>query len=83
MDINSDLILLIGRVEGKVDTLVSMQASTTQRVDQIEARTSQLEQKMAATTATGTSASAWITSLISVGAVIVALAIPFIESILK
>jgi hypothetical protein len=83
MDANSDLILLIGRIEGKVDTLVSMQASTTQRVDQIETRTSQLEQKMAAATASGTSTSAWIGSLISVGAVLIALAIPFIERLLK
>lgn len=71
MEPNGELILLIGRIEGKVDTLVANQQSTAARIDLIETRTSQLEQKMAAAAATGSTGNRWLSNLIALGALVI------------
>lgn len=37
---NTEALLLIGRVEGKVDTLISLVSQQSQRIDQLETRVS-------------------------------------------
>jgi hypothetical protein len=69
---DNDLVLLIGRIEGKVDTLVHLQGATAQRLDSVEQRTASVEQKVAAITASGSNSKTWLTQLASFSALAVA-----------
>lgn len=69
MEQDNNLILLIGRIEGKVDTLVHMQGTTSQRIDNMENRLAKMEQEMAASSASGSSSKVWLSNIISVVAV--------------
>lgn len=75
---DSELVLLIGRIEGKVDTLVHMQGATSQRIDAIEQRTATVEQKIVALSTTGATSKTWLSTLISIASFAVsALAVYF------
>ncbi|CDN47575.1 hypothetical protein [Neorhizobium galegae] len=43
MDDNSNFYLMFGRLEGKVDTLLSQQGGINKRMDDLDARVSSLE----------------------------------------
>ncbi|CAB4139577.1 hypothetical protein UFOVP347_39 [uncultured Caudovirales phage] len=66
-----DLALLLGRVEGKVDTLVHLSTQTSQRVEALETRVGKLEQAAAAVRAAKTSGKEWLTNLMAVAALCV------------
>lgn len=72
-------MLLIGRVEGKVDTLVHLTSATAQRIDAIETRLTQTEQKVASLAASGASSKTWVANLISVAAALAAAVALFVK----
>jgi hypothetical protein len=72
MESNHDLYLLLGRLDGKVDTLVTLHSATQQRLDAIEQRLGHVEQDTASLKSSGTSSKTWTSNIMSVVAVIIA-----------
>lgn len=60
-----DLILMIGRMEGKLDALVQLSTAQGQRLDQLEQRLAAAERALASITGTSDSGRAWIANLIA------------------
>ena len=46
-NLNTEALLMIGRVEGKVDSLISLVSTQSQRIDDIEKRQTQAEVEIA------------------------------------
>lgn len=76
---DSDLMLLLGRVEGKVDALVNLQSSTTQRVETIEHRQVSVEHRVTAIEAKAAGSKAWLAHLMSVAALVASIATVYFE----
>lgn len=74
---DQEIALLIGRVEGKVDTLVHLSTATSQRIDNLERRLVSVETKTASLAATNTSGKTWASNLIAIGAALAAIAALF------
>ncbi|MFK3848044.1 hypothetical protein ACI2J5_00900 [Agrobacterium pusense] len=73
METNStEALLLIGRVEGKVDTLISLSSQQSQRIDQLEGRMSAGEVDIASLKATSSTNQTFLTTLIAIFSLIVA-----------
>lgn len=70
-EIDQNVILLIGRIEGKVDTIIHFQGTHGSRIDALEQRTAALEQRQAASEAANTSSKGWLANLLSVGALVI------------
>lgn len=60
-----DLILMIGRMEGKLDALVQLSSAQGQRLDQLEQRLAAAERALASMTGTSASARLWLANLIA------------------
>ncbi|MGO7451837.1 hypothetical protein ACCS81_07490 [Rhizobium ruizarguesonis] len=69
---NTEALLLIGRVEGKVDTLISLSSAQSQRIDQLEGRMSAGEVDIASLKAKSTTNQSFITNITAILALIVA-----------
>ena len=69
-----EIALLIGRVEGKVDTLVQLSTATSQRIDNLESRLVSVEQRTASLAATNSNGKTWVSNLIALGAALAAIA---------
>jgi len=69
---NTEVVLLIGKVEGKVDTLISLNSATAARVDQLEQRVSAGEVEIASLKAKATTNQSVITNITAFLALIVA-----------
>lgn len=69
---NTEALLLIGRVEGKVDTLISLNSATAQRVDQLEGRMSAGEVEIASLKVKASTNQTLITNITAFLALIVA-----------
>nr|WP_250808779.1 hypothetical protein [Neorhizobium tomejilense] len=67
-----DTLLLLGRVEGKVDTLINLHSAQAQRIDQLEGRVSAGEVAIASLQARSTSNQSFFTNLVAALALIVA-----------
>lgn len=70
--ISTEALLLIGRVEGKVDTLISLSSQQSQRIDQLEGRMSAGEVDIASLKATSSTSQTFLTTLIAIFSLIVA-----------
>ncbi len=71
METNTEALLLIGRVEGKVDTLISLTSAQSQRIDQLEGRMSSGEVEIASLKARGATNQTLTTNLTAFLALIV------------
>jgi len=60
MESNHDIYLMLGKLEGKVDTLVQLHNTTQSRHDQIEARLATAEQAIASSNGQGVSTKTWL-----------------------
>lgn len=69
---STEALLLIGRVEGKVDTLISLSSHQSQRIDQLEGRMSAGEVDIASLKATSSTNQTFLTTLIAIFSLIVA-----------
>ncbi|MBY3320700.1 hypothetical protein ELH43_08670 [Rhizobium ruizarguesonis] len=69
---NTEALLLIGRVEGKVDTLISLSSAQSQRIDQLEGRMSAGEVDIASLKAKSTTNQSFVTNITAILALIVA-----------
>lgn len=70
MDKDSDLYLMLGRLDGKMDALAAMHSTAIARIDGIEKRVGQNEQEVASIKAKGVHGRAWLSTAISIGAVL-------------
>lgn len=68
---NTEALLLIGRVEGKVDTLISLSSAQAQRIDNLETRLSAGEVDIASLKAKATSSQSFLSNLTAIMALIV------------
>ena len=71
-NMNTEALLLIGRVEGKVDTLISLSSAQSQRIDQLEGRMSSGEVEIASLKAKASTNQSFITNVTAILALIVA-----------
>ncbi|SCW77016.1 hypothetical protein SAMN02927900_04751 [Rhizobium mongolense subsp. loessense] len=69
---NTEALLLIGRVEGKVDTLISLASAQSQRIDTLEGRMSAGEVDIASLKAKASTNQSFITNITAILALIVA-----------
>lgn len=83
MEQDINVVLLIGRVEGKVDTLVHMFGATAQRLDAMELRLAEVEQQIAAASASDNSTKTWVVNVIALLAVAAAFLSPIIEKVME
>ncbi|WP_313196213.1 hypothetical protein [Shinella zoogloeoides] len=71
---SNDTLVALGRLEGKLDVLVSNQSQQNSRVDGIESRTTRLEIDVSTIQATRAQSRDWVATAISVVAALAALA---------
>lgn len=64
-DSNTELHLLLGRVEGKVDLILLAQKTDRDRIDTLEEQQRKTAQKVTSLEAKATSAKTWVSSVIS------------------
>ena len=60
---DQDLIMLIGRLEGKLDALVSLQPTQNERLGNLELRTASVETRVTVMETTSSSNRSWWASL--------------------
>ena len=60
---DQDLIMLIGRLEGKLDALVSLQTTQNERLGNLELRTASVETRVTVMETTSSSNRSWWASL--------------------
>lgn len=65
-------LILIGRVEGKVDTLINLHSAQSARIDALETRQSRTEVDVASLSASKSNSQSWLSNVMSALAVIVA-----------
>lgn len=78
---SNDTLVALGRLEGKLDVLVSHQSQQNTRVDGIESRTTRLEIDVSTIQATRSQSRDWMAtgiSILATLAALAALATPFI-----
>jgi hypothetical protein len=71
MSHDNDLMLLIGRVEGKVDTLVHLQSTAISRIEALEQRQNTTETKVAGIEARGEGSKTWLSNSLAILALFV------------
>lgn len=76
MENNNDTLVALGRLEGKLDVLVTMHSHQSVRIDGLEARTNKVEVDLAGIAATRAQGRDWIATGIALVAAAAAL-IPF------
>jgi len=74
MDHTNDTLVALGRLEGKLDVLVTMHGQQSVRIDALEARTNSNEIAIAGITATAAQSRDWTATGISIVAAIAAVA---------
>ncbi len=72
MDHSNDTLVALGRLEGKLDVLVTMHGQQSVRIDSLEARTNNNEIAIAGITATAAQGRDWTATGISVVAALAA-----------
>jgi hypothetical protein len=65
MESNHDIYLMLGKLEGKVDTLVQLQTTSQTHLDAIEARLDTAEQTLAVHNGQVVSNKVWLSNLYS------------------
>lgn len=70
-NLNTEALLIIGRVEGKVDTLISLSSAQSQRIDNLEARQAQTEVDVATLKTQNTEKRSYLATVIATFSVIV------------
>lgn len=60
-----ELHLFLGRLEGKVDTLVNLHTTQAARIDAVEARMNAAEQRIVALESSSGTGRVWLTNILS------------------
>lgn len=68
----SDTLLMLGRLEGKVDTLINLSSAQSQRIDALEQRTSKVEVDIASMRSSKSTNQSVFTNIMAMLAIIVA-----------
>lgn len=78
----SDIYLLLGRLDGKMDALTTMHTQSSARLDSLENRVGTVEQSVASISATDQSSHNWLGYITAFGALGVSISALFIGGIL-
>lgn len=70
-NLNTEALLMIGRVEGKVDSLISLVSTQSQRIDGLEKRQTQTEVDVATLKTQNTEKRSFVASVIAIFSVII------------
>lgn len=72
-DDNPNIMLMLGRLEGKVDAFMALQKAHSTRLDDLETRLSEAEREITALEASRTNSAGWLTHLAAYAALAIAI----------
>lgn len=79
MDDDNKLYLLLGKLDGKLDSLMTAATATSARVDDVEKRVLETEKSITTIKARHTYGKSWLSTIISVAALGVAVVSNFLK----
>ena len=68
MELSNDLYMLLGKMDGKIDSLMVMHSLQTKQIDDHGTRIGKLETDLASTRASGSTGRHWLSTIISIAA---------------
>lgn len=76
---DNELYLLLGRMQGQLESIFALVAQTSTRMENLESRLNKLEQGFASVSTSNNNNKNWLTYIASFGAVIVSVVTAFLE----
>lgn len=82
MDDNTEVMFLLGKLDGKMDSLLTNYSAMVTRIDNIDTRVSQVEKEVSGISGGRTSVLNWLAIFIGTGSIIATVIVPIFEKIL-